>query len=191
MIAPLSSLFVSLPCMTPSLEYISLPHFLPRYVAHAGTCRPDHITNVAAPHDATQTDIENKVEGLRDLEREALDRAGLSVQPSSSCASPPSSKNAHHPLSPVPFRVPFHRHTQSPDDMPPEKFLQSMIGYHLAYDNSLCGMVMTQGRQRQVINIGLGIKQLCVEPRGVSVAAYAESFAHKVPSCPTHRFAPC
>lgn len=69
---------------------------------------------------------------------------------------------------------------QSPDDMPPEKFLQSMIGYHLAYDNSLCGMVMTQGRQRQVINIGLGIKQISVEPKGVSVAAYAESFAHKV-----------
>jgi len=64
--------------------------------------------------------------------------------------------------------------------MPPEKFLQSMIGYHLAYDNSLCGMVMTQGRQRQVINIGLGIKQISVEPKGVSVAAYAESFAHKL-----------
>ncbi|KAI6142953.1 hypothetical protein BKA82DRAFT_26965 [Pisolithus tinctorius] len=69
---------------------------------------------------------------------------------------------------------------QSSDDMPPEKFLQSMIGYHLAYDNSLCGMVMTQGRQRQVINVGLGIKQLCVEPRGVPVSAYAESFAHKL-----------
>jgi len=69
---------------------------------------------------------------------------------------------------------------QSPDDMPPEKFLQSMIGYHLTYENSLCGMVMTQGRQRQVINIGLGIKQLSVEPRGVTVAAYAESFAHKL-----------
>ncbi|KAF8137292.1 hypothetical protein EV363DRAFT_1317387 [Boletus edulis] len=74
-----------------------------------------------------------------------------------------------------------HRHTQqSPDDMPSEKFLQSMIGYHLAYENSLCGMVMTQGRQLQVINIGLGIKQLCVEPRGVTVAAYAESVAHKL-----------
>jgi len=69
---------------------------------------------------------------------------------------------------------------QSPDDMPPEKFLQSMIGYHLAFDNSLCGMVMTQGRQRQVINIGLGIKQISVEPKGVSVPAYAESFAHKL-----------
>ena len=45
-------------------------------------------------------------------------------------------------------------------------------------------MVMTQGRQRQVINIGLGIKQISVEPKGVSVAAYAESFAHKV--CPDH-----
>lgn len=55
-----------------------------------------------------------------------------------------------------------------------------MIGYHLSYDNSLCGMIMTQGRQRQVVNVGLGIKQLCVEPRGASVAAYAESYAHKV-----------
>lgn len=64
--------------------------------------------------------------------------------------------------------------------MPPEKFLQSMIGYHLTYDNSLCGMVMTQGRQRQVVNIGLGIKQVAVEPRGASVSAYVESNSHKV-----------
>lgn len=27
-------------------------------------CRSGHITNVATPHDAAQTDIENKVEGL-------------------------------------------------------------------------------------------------------------------------------
>jgi len=69
---------------------------------------------------------------------------------------------------------------QSPDDMPPEKFLHSMIGYHLAYENSLCGMAMTQGIQRRVINIGLGMKQLAVEPRGATVAAYAESHAHKL-----------
>ncbi|KAH7913621.1 hypothetical protein BJ138DRAFT_1081171 [Hygrophoropsis aurantiaca] len=69
---------------------------------------------------------------------------------------------------------------QASDDMPPEKFLQSMIGYHLSYENSLCGMVMTQGRQRQVVNIGLGLKQLAVEPRGVSVPAYVESLAHKL-----------
>lgn len=62
--------------------------------------------------------------------------------------------------------------------MPPEKFLQSMIGYHLAYDNSLCGMVMTQGRQKQVINIGLGIKQIVVEPRGGKFSDYVESCKH-------------
>jgi len=80
------------------------------------------------------------------------------------------------------FSTPQGKHwiEQSSDDMPPEKFLQSMIGYHLTYDNSLCGMVMTQGRQRQVINIGMGIKQIAVEPRDVSVAAYAESHAHKL-----------
>jgi len=69
---------------------------------------------------------------------------------------------------------------QTPDDMPPEKFLHSMIGYHLAFENSLCGMAMTQGIQRKVINIGLGIKQIIVEPRGVTVAAYAESLKHKL-----------
>ncbi|KAF7321173.1 hypothetical protein HMN09_00205500 [Mycena chlorophos] len=68
----------------------------------------------------------------------------------------------------------------SPDDMSPEKFLQSMIGYHLAYDASLCGMAMTQGTQRHVINIGLGIKLVAVDPRGVSIPAYIESMAHKL-----------
>ncbi|KAJ8456566.1 hypothetical protein ONZ45_g1223 [Pleurotus djamor] len=57
-----------------------------------------------------------------------------------------------------------------------------MIGYHLATENSLCGMAMTQGIQRKVINIGLGMKQLLVEPRGVSVQAYVESFSHKLTS---------
>ena len=55
-----------------------------------------------------------------------------------------------------------------------------MIGYHLAYDNNLIGMVMTQGRQREVINIGLGIKQLCVTPEDLSVPVWAESQHHKV-----------
>ncbi|KAJ7271197.1 hypothetical protein C8J57DRAFT_1180259 [Mycena rebaudengoi] len=69
---------------------------------------------------------------------------------------------------------------QTQDDMPPEKFLHSMIGYHLAYETSLCGMAMAQGIQQKVINIGLGIKQVAVEPRGVSVKAYAESMSHKL-----------
>lgn len=69
---------------------------------------------------------------------------------------------------------------QSPDDMPPDKFLHSMIGYHLNFENSLCGMAMTQGTQRRVINIGLGIKQLVTEPRGATVAAYLDSLSHKL-----------
>lgn len=69
---------------------------------------------------------------------------------------------------------------KAPDNLPPEKFLYSRIGYHLAYDNGLCGMAMTQGVERKVVNIGLGLKQIIVEPRGVSVTAYAESLAHKV-----------
>ncbi|KAJ7678578.1 hypothetical protein B0H14DRAFT_3683013 [Mycena olivaceomarginata] len=54
---------------------------------------------------------------------------------------------------------------QTPDDMPPEKFLHSMIGYHLAYETSLCGMAMTQ---------------VAVEPRGVSVKTYTESMGQKL-----------
>lgn len=69
---------------------------------------------------------------------------------------------------------------QLPDDMPPEKFLFSMIGYHLQWEGSLCSMAMTQGIQRKVINIGLGMKQISVEPRGVTIKAYVESLAHKL-----------
>ena len=58
-----------------------------------------------------------------------------------------------------------------------------MIGYHLAYDSNLIGMVMTQGRQREVINVGIGIKQLAVSPRDITVGVYAESFYHK--ACPS------
>ncbi|KAK0202582.1 hypothetical protein DFS33DRAFT_1341416 [Desarmillaria ectypa] len=69
---------------------------------------------------------------------------------------------------------------QLPDDMPPEKFLYSMIGYHIECGPSLCGIAMTQGPQKRVVNIGLGIKQLTVEPRGISVAVYLESLSHKL-----------
>jgi 4'-phosphopantetheinyl transferase len=57
-----------------------------------------------------------------------------------------------------------------------------MIGYHLTFENSICAMAMTQGSQRKVINIGIGVKQSKVEPPGVSAATYAQSFAHKVSS---------
>ena len=55
------------------------------------------------------------------------------------------------------------------------------IGYQLTYHNSLCGMAVTQGLPTQVVNIGLGIKQLRVEPRNTTVPVYFESMTHKVP----------
>jgi len=54
------------------------------------------------------------------------------------------------------------------------------IGYHLTFQNSLCGMAVTQGQPQQVVNIGLGIKQMKVEPKGISVPDFLESLSHKV-----------
>ncbi|KAN0136564.1 hypothetical protein V8E53_005611 [Lactarius tabidus] len=66
------------------------------------------------------------------------------------------------------------------DHVNPEHHLRSMIGYHLAWENSLIGMVMVQGKQREVVNIGLGVKQVAVEPRDATVSAYVESLSHKL-----------
>ncbi|KAF8266081.1 hypothetical protein EI94DRAFT_1702017 [Lactarius quietus] len=66
------------------------------------------------------------------------------------------------------------------DHVNPEHHLRSMIGYHLAWENSLVGMVMVQGKQREVVNIGLGVKQVAVEPRDATVSAYVESLSHKL-----------
>ncbi|CAA7262000.1 unnamed protein product [Cyclocybe aegerita] len=54
------------------------------------------------------------------------------------------------------------------------------IGYQLTFHNSLCGMAVTQGPASAVVNIGLGIKQLKVEPKGTSVQVYFESLSHKL-----------
>jgi phosphopantetheinyl transferase (holo-ACP synthase) len=54
------------------------------------------------------------------------------------------------------------------------------IGYHLTFQNSLCGMAVTQGQPQQVVNIGLGIKQMKVEPKGISVPDFLESLSHKL-----------
>lgn len=56
--------------------------------------------------------------------------------------------------------------------------LRSMIGYHTVYDNNLIGMVMTQGRREDVVNIGIGIKQI-VSPPGMSAMDFAISLHHK------------
>lgn len=65
--------------------------------------------------------------------------------------------------------------------------LRAMIGYHLNYDNCLVGMVMTQGRQREVVNLGLGLKQLDTVPSGTPVHEWAESQYHKVSHSPAPR----
>jgi len=54
-----------------------------------------------------------------------------------------------------------------------------MIGYHLAQDQSLLGMAMTQGPQKKVINIGLGILAIKI-PGCTQLSSYIESQQHKV-----------
>ncbi|KAF5353417.1 hypothetical protein D9756_008026 [Leucocoprinus leucothites] len=71
------------------------------------------------------------------------------------------------------------KHWIEQDDLPPEKFLHSMIGYHLAQDQSLLGMAMTQGPQKKVINIGLGILAIKV-PGRTQLSSYIESQQHKL-----------
>jgi 4'-phosphopantetheinyl transferase len=58
-----------------------------------------------------------------------------------------------------------------------------MIGYHLAMDQSLLGMAMTQGYQKKVINIGLGVQHYKL-PNRISLSSYIESQQHKV--CKLH-----
>lgn len=85
------------------------------------------------------------------------------------------------------FLVPILHVQQSPEDMAPNKFLHSMIGYHLAVESSICGMAMTQGMQKRVVNVGLGIKKLAAEPKGATVADFVRSQSHKVSQLrPTH-----
>ena len=68
--------------------------------------------------------------------------------------------------------------------MNPTQRLKAMIGYHLAYEDRLVGMVMTQGRQREVVNLGLGLKQLCTSSAETSIPVWAESQYHKVRPLP-------
>ncbi|KAG9319002.1 hypothetical protein JVU11DRAFT_1122 [Chiua virens] len=51
-----------------------------------------------------------------------------------------------------------------------------LLGSLLAHDD----VAIVAPRSRTVASTPPGIKQLCVEPRGVSVTAYAEPFAHKL-----------
>ncbi|KAF8651042.1 hypothetical protein AX16_004905 [Volvariella volvacea WC 439] len=65
-------------------------------------------------------------------------------------------------------------------DLPPDRFLGTMIGYYLVYEGSLCGMAMTQGFREKVVNIGLGIKQIPKASKAITTKAIVESMAHKL-----------
>ena len=54
-----------------------------------------------------------------------------------------------------------------------------MIGYHTSYDHNLVGMAMTQGRREDVVNIGIGIKEI-VSPPGMAYNDFAVSLYHRV-----------
>ncbi|KAG6907583.1 hypothetical protein DXG01_008340 [Tephrocybe rancida] len=69
---------------------------------------------------------------------------------------------------------------QAQDGMSAERFMQSMIGYHSLFEGSLCSMIMVQGVKHRVVNIGIGTKQVAVEPRTLSVSAYIEAHSHKI-----------
>ncbi|KAI0358025.1 hypothetical protein OH77DRAFT_1502585 [Trametes cingulata] len=56
---------------------------------------------------------------------------------------------------------------------------RSMIGYHTSYDHNLVGMAMTQGRREDVVNIGIGIKEISAPP-GMSGQDFAISLYHKL-----------
>ncbi|KIM37904.1 hypothetical protein M413DRAFT_76579 [Hebeloma cylindrosporum] len=80
------------------------------------------------------------------------------------------------------YRTPTGKHwidTFGPSN-PGEPLPLQSIGYHLAYESSLCGMAAVCGPQVQVINIGLGIKQVKVEPQGTPIKLYFERLSHKV-----------
>lgn len=62
----------------------------------------------------------------------------------------------------------------------PEHHMRSMIGYHLAWENSLIGMAMVQGRKQEVVNIGIGVKELITDPPNIPVKDYVDSLSHKV-----------
>jgi 4'-phosphopantetheinyl transferase len=92
-------------------------------------------------------------------------------------------------ITPTTYRIVFDFScSQTHEDMHPEKYMHSMIGYCLAPEQSIIGMAMTQGRQKHVVTIGLGLKQISTFPYGTSISTYCESYAHKVRSDPFFTF---
>lgn len=71
-------------------------------------------------------------------------------------------------------------HPKDPESVHPSQQARGLaIGYQLAVENNLVGMVMTQGPQRDIVNLGIGVKQIGVSPPDADPMAYAESYHHK------------
>ena len=62
-----------------------------------------------------------------------------------------------------------------------------MTGFTTAYDYNLVVLAACQGKRSQVVNIGLGVKQLSAD--GVPVQRWAQSQQHKV--CTLPHFCEC
>ena len=147
-------------------------------------CRANGRFPAPAPHDAAPSRSPDPMERPNDAGRETLDRAGAY---SFSFAFPTPKPNvARLPRPPLTFfRAPFKiRRIQiqhGPDDNPvvAAQRARSMIGYHTSYDHNLVGMAMTQGRREDVVNIGIGIKEISAPP-GMSGNDFAISLYHKV-----------
>jgi len=85
------------------------------------------------------------------------------------------------PHNPKPSLIDFELWQDLDPNVPvPPNRVRAMIGYHLAWEHNIIAMSMTQGRQRDVVYIGMAIKRMQVEPREASVLTYAQSFYHKV-----------
>ena len=78
----------------------------------------------------------------------------------------------------TPFRAQIH-HVENDNPVAYANRARSMIGYHTTYDHNLVGMAMTQGRKEDVVNIGVGIKEI-VSPPGMTANDFAISLYHRV-----------
>ncbi|TDL27069.1 hypothetical protein BD410DRAFT_825478 [Rickenella mellea] len=66
------------------------------------------------------------------------------------------------------------------EGMHPSRHLVSMMGYTTAADLNMVVLTAAQGKRNHVVNIGLSVKRLAVQPDGVPVQAWAQSLAHKL-----------
>ncbi|KAH9940855.1 uncharacterized protein BXZ73DRAFT_88556 [Epithele typhae] len=70
-------------------------------------------------------------------------------------------------------------HVQNDDPVAYANRARSIIGYHTSYEHNMVGMAMTQGRREDVVNVGIGIKEI-ITPPGITAIDFAKSLHHKL-----------